>query len=219
MKGGDRIDDTPVHKAVREALANCLVNTDFFGKYGVIIKKEPDCLILENPGYIRVGKKQMIHGGKSDPRNKALMKMFNLINIGERAGSGVPNIFQTWDHENWIEPVIEESFGPDRTVLTLSFVDKTTQAPPKHHPSATQTTRSNTDQFSSASSQSVYSLTELQLQILSELKKNPSISQTALAKLIGRNINTVKYHIKKMRDWGIIKREGSSQKGSWIVKI
>mgnify|MGYP000732006444 FL=1 len=24
---------------------------------------------------------------------KALMKMFNLINIGERAGSGVPNIF------------------------------------------------------------------------------------------------------------------------------
>lgn len=31
-------------------------------------------------------------GGESDPRNKALMKMFNLINIGERAGSGVPNI-------------------------------------------------------------------------------------------------------------------------------
>jgi ATP-dependent DNA helicase RecG len=52
-----------------------------------------------------------------------------------------------------------------------------------------------------------------------ELKKNPSISQTSLAKLIGRNINTVKYHIKKMREWGIIDREGSSQKGSWIVKI
>ena len=27
-------------------------------------------------------------GGESDPRNKSLMKMFNLINIGERAGSG-----------------------------------------------------------------------------------------------------------------------------------
>ena len=84
MEGGDRIDDTPVHKALREALANCLINTDFYGTCGVVIRKEPDRLFLENPGYIRTGKKQMRLGGRSDPRNKALMKMFNLINIGER---------------------------------------------------------------------------------------------------------------------------------------
>lgn len=29
LEGETRIDDTPVHKALREALANCLVNTDF----------------------------------------------------------------------------------------------------------------------------------------------------------------------------------------------
>lgn len=55
---------------------------------------------------------------------KALMKMFNLINIGERAGSGVPNIFNVWADEGWEEPVIEERFDPDRTVLSLSFVKK-----------------------------------------------------------------------------------------------
>ena len=107
MIGGDRIDDTPVHKAVREALANCLVNADYFGKYGVVIKKEDDVLTLENPGCIRVGKRQMLLGGISDPRNKALMKMFNLINIGERAGSGVPNILQTWDREDWVVPEVD----------------------------------------------------------------------------------------------------------------
>lgn len=36
-KGGDRIDDTPVHEALREALANCLINTDFYGVRGVIL--------------------------------------------------------------------------------------------------------------------------------------------------------------------------------------
>ncbi|HOO28027.1 MAG TPA: ATP-binding protein, partial [Lachnospiraceae bacterium] len=46
----------------------------------------------------------MRKGGVSDPRNKTLMKMFNLINIGERAGSGVPNIFNVWEDEGWIEP-------------------------------------------------------------------------------------------------------------------
>lgn len=122
--GGDRIDDTPVHEALREALANCLINTDYYGVRGVVIKKEPDKLILENPGYIRTGKEQMRKGGESDPRNKALMKMFNLINIGERAGSGVPNIFNVWEDEGWVEPVIEEKFAPDRTILTLEFKKK-----------------------------------------------------------------------------------------------
>ena len=108
MKGGDRIDDTPVHKALREALANCLINADYYGTRGVVIKKDQNQIIFENPGYIRTGKEQMRKGGESDPRNKTLMKMFNLVNIGERSGSGVPNIFNTWEDQGWKEPVIEE---------------------------------------------------------------------------------------------------------------
>lgn len=55
------------------------------------------------------------------------MKMFNLINIGERSGSGVPNIFNTWNDQGWKEPVIEERFDPDRTTLTLEFIKKTSK--------------------------------------------------------------------------------------------
>lgn len=125
MVGGDRIDDTPVHRALREVLANCLVNTDFFVPRGVVIKQENDVLILENPGNIRVGKYQIKIGGKSDPRNKALMKMFNLIDIGERAGSGVPELFTVWEQEGWEEPQIEEQLDSvERTIVTLSFKKK-----------------------------------------------------------------------------------------------
>ena len=125
LVGGERVDDTPVHKALREALANCLVNTDFYLPRGVVIKKDNDKLILENPGYIRTGKVQMQRGGESDPRNKGLMKMFNLINIGERAGSGVPDVFRTWDEQGWEEPLIEERYGDAaRTCLLLSFAKK-----------------------------------------------------------------------------------------------
>jgi len=113
MEGGNRIDDTPVH------------NADYYGTRGVVIKKDQNQIIFENPGYIRTGKEQMRKGGESDPRNKTLMKMFNLANIGERSGSGVPNIFNTWEDQGWKEPVIEERFDPDRTILTLEFVDKT----------------------------------------------------------------------------------------------
>lgn len=125
MIGGDCIDDTPVHRAFREVLANCLVNTDFFVPRGVVIKQENDMLILENPGNIRVGKYQMKLGGESDPRNKALMKMFNLIDIGERAGSGVPELFTVWEQEGWEEPQIEERLDAvERTTVRLSFKQK-----------------------------------------------------------------------------------------------
>ncbi|MCP1103693.1 ATP-binding protein [Aequitasia blattaphilus] len=124
IEGGNRIDDTPVHKAIREALANCLINADYYGRCGIVIKKERDCIIMENPGDVRTGKDQMLRGGISDPRNKALMKMFNMINVGERAGSGVPDIYSTGEQEGWEVPVIKEEYGPNRTILTLSFKEK-----------------------------------------------------------------------------------------------
>ncbi len=125
LEGAVRVDDTPVHKAIREALANCLVNTDFYLPRGVVIKKESDGIVMENPGSIRTGKKQMLKGGISDPRNKALMKMFNMIGIGERAGSGVPDIYAVWESQGWIMPQVIEEYAPDRTILRLSFLTKT----------------------------------------------------------------------------------------------
>ena len=57
----------------------------------------------------------------SEPRNKTIMKMFNLIRVDERAGSGVPDIFSVWEDEGWVEPRVEEQYKPDRTTLILSF--------------------------------------------------------------------------------------------------
>ena len=111
-----------MHDAVREALVNCLVNTDFYQPWNVIIEKYPDRIILANPGTIIAGKNQMLKGGISQPRNKGLFKMFNLIGYGEHAGSGVPDIFKAWKDAGLAAPMVEEMFGggtPDRTVLTL----------------------------------------------------------------------------------------------------
>ena len=124
LDGVARVEDTPVHKAIREALANCLINTDFYLPRGVVILKDQNQIVMQNPGSIRTGKDQMLRGGISDPRNKAIMKMLNLISIGERAGSGVPDIYSVWNEKGWIEPDVQEQYNPDRTILTLAFVKK-----------------------------------------------------------------------------------------------
>ena len=50
------------------------------------------------------------------------MKMFNMIGIGERAGSGVPDIYSVWENQGWIAPQVIEEYAPDRTILKLSFI-------------------------------------------------------------------------------------------------
>lgn len=124
LSGVTRIDDTPMHEALREALANCLINADYFGSRGIVVTLQLKQITFANPGYSRTGKIQMLKGGVSDPRNRGLMKMFNLIDIGERAGSGIPKIVNIWNDEGLKDPIIEEEFDPDRTILSLSLEKK-----------------------------------------------------------------------------------------------
>lgn len=122
LNGMVREDETPIHKSVREALVNCLANADFFLSRGIRIEKYPDRIVLKNPGVSIVGKKQMLRGGDSEPRNAGIMKMLNLLGFGEHSGNGIPDIFSVWEEAGLIEPVIEEHFGeegPSKTVVTL----------------------------------------------------------------------------------------------------
>ena len=130
LNGMVREDETPIHKSVREALVNCLANADFFLSRGIVIEKFPDKIIMKNPGTSIVGKKQMLRGGDSEPRNANIMKMLNLLGFGEHSGNGVPDIFSIWEQTGFAMPVIEEHFGedgPSKTVITLPLVAKTSE--------------------------------------------------------------------------------------------
>ena len=122
IKNGERIDDTPVHTALREALANCIINADYYGRQGLVIVKKRDTITFSNPGNFRIDIEDAKSGGISDPRNTTLIKMFNLIDIGERAGSGIPNIYSIWDKQGWEAPIITEGFEPPRITMSLSIL-------------------------------------------------------------------------------------------------
>ena len=121
LVGMDRIDDTPVHKAIREALANCLVNSDYYLPRGVVVIRDRESISLSNPGGFRVPIATAMSGGVSDPRNATMLKMFNLIDIGERTGSGIPLIRATWESQTWPDIKASESFNPERTTIVLSL--------------------------------------------------------------------------------------------------
>ena len=54
--------------------------------------------------------------------------------------------------------------------------------------------------------------------ILKIMEEKPEITQRELAQIIGITINGIKYHIKKMTNAGIIKHEGPTKSGKWVIK-
>ena len=53
--------------------------------------------------------------------------------------------------------------------------------------------------------------------ILAVIKANSTVSQKQMAEEVGMSLDSIKYYIRKMRKDMIVAREGTSQKGKWIV--
>ena len=122
LKGDQRIEDTPVHEALREALVNTLIHADYTSNCSILIVKRPDLFGFRNPGTLRVPLKEAIRGGTSDCRNRNLQKMFQLIGLGEQSGFGFPKIYKNWAGQHWRAPDIEERIETDQTILALRMV-------------------------------------------------------------------------------------------------
>jgi ATP-dependent DNA helicase RecG len=122
MEGASRIDASPIHEALREALVNTLIHADYNGTTPILIMKHTDRFYFRNPGNLRVPLRMALQGGTSDCRNRNLQKMFQLAGAAEQAGSGLVKILRAWHEQHWYSPLIREELEPDRTELQLTMV-------------------------------------------------------------------------------------------------
>jgi ATP-dependent DNA helicase RecG len=122
-KGMQRVDDTPVHEALREALVNALIHADYTGRLSVLVVKRPDMFGFRNPGLMRVPLSVALAGGRSDCRNPGLQLMFRLVGLGDQAGSGIPKVFARWKQQHWRAPLLEDLDVPsEHTLFQLRMV-------------------------------------------------------------------------------------------------
>ena len=202
MEGGVRVDDTSVHQALREALANCLVNADYYGRQGLVVIKKRDAITMSNPGNFRIEIDTAKSGGVSDPRNGTMLKMFNLIDIGERAGSGIPNIFRVWREQGWTAPVISENFDPDRIMLSLAF---------KKSDDKKATIKSDDKKVTIKSARQ-------KNEIITYLTDHVSAKNTDIAELLGVKSTRVKQLLKELLDEGVVVAEGNNKNRVYKLK-
>ena len=204
LNGITRIDDTPVHRAIREALANSLIHSNYYERRGLVIHRYPGKVTIANPGGLRISVDDAVFGGISDPRNVTLLKLFGMINVAERAGTGISGIYATWENENWETPVLKEQFNPDRTVLSLTLSPQ------------------GGDKVAIKSGDKVAIKNGLSNQkkqaIISYLFETPFCISKDISVLLNINSSRTKVYLKELITDGIIIAEGANRNRTYRLK-
>ena len=122
LDGMSRVDDTPVHKAVREAVTNMIIHSDYLMNGILKVEKLDNCLRLSNPGNLKLPISVIYQGGNSKARNPKMQDILRMIGYGDNIGSGFPTILDAWKKENWRKPDLREDINLHQVNLDLWMV-------------------------------------------------------------------------------------------------
>jgi hypothetical protein len=194
LEGDMRVDDTPLHQALREALVNTLVHADYSDRASVRVIKRPAGFEFRNPGALRVSVAQALKGGESDCRNRTLQQMFLMINLGERAGSGLPRILTSWQSEGRLLKITELFEPYEQSILTMDWALE-------------EVSGKMSGKMSGKPS----------LEILKLITQNGNITISELAKSLEVSERTIERALKVLRAEGRLERLGPAKGGVWSV--
>ena len=122
LEGMLRVDDTPVHKAIREAVVNMLIHSDYMVNGILKIIKSDKGFVFSNPGTLKLPVQDIYEGGHSVARNPHIQTFFRMIGAGDNIGSGFPTILSAWGEENWRKPDLSEDVDLHLVELKLWMI-------------------------------------------------------------------------------------------------
>src|SRR5574344_899348 len=198
MEGMERKDDTPQHKAVREALTNAIIHADLMLNGILKVEKYDDKFVLTNPGLLKLPIEQIYAGGESKARNQRMQAMLRMIGYGENLGSGFPLILSAWNEKHWLKPELIEQPELMQVKLILHIEDKIdkSKSEPKNEPKE---------------------LSERQLRILHAISTDNTLTREQISQQLDVLLGTIKRDITVLRKKGFLDRTGGNTYGNWVI--
>lgn len=180
LEGGvQRIDDTPVHKAVREGFVNMIIHADYLMDAGVLkVIKRSDSFEFTNPGILKLPLEDIYRGGNSKSRNPHMQTMLRLVGFGDNAGSGFPTILDVWKSEGWIKPELIEDTNLDQVTLVMKMEKESDD-------NSAEKSAESAEKSADSKKMKAIDLSERQKQILAHMDAGVEYSTEQVAEKIG----------------------------------
>ena len=142
-------------------------------------------------------------------RNPQIARVLTEFGFVRELNEGVKRIYADMKEQNLESPIYTETEQAVTLILKNNIEQRNIK---RKEVETTQGATQGTTQATQANQES-----SVEERILELIKENPKISQSQMASKLGIPVNRVKYYINKMRHEQRIVREGTSQKGKWIV--
>lgn len=209
MDGVERNDDTPQHKAVREAMTNAIIHSDLMLDGVLKVEKYDDRFVFTNPGLLKLPVEQIYAGYETRARNQRIQNMFRMIGLGENLGSGFPLILSACNEKHWLEPELVEQ--PDLMQVKLVL----------HIVSAEDAAKRQADVVNDVVKNVVNELTERQLVIVSLIDEDKFITAKRMSVLLSQkeliHERTIQRDLAVLKELGVLSRVGGRSNGYWEI--
>lgn len=215
LEGGlQRIDETPVHKAVREAFVNLIIHADYLMDAGTLkIIKKNKSFEFTNPGILKLPIEEIFRGGNSKPRNPHMQTMLRMVGFGDNAGSGFPTILATWEAEGWIEPKLVEDTRLNQVTLVLQM--KKEAAVEEQDIFAQKNERSLSEVLSEVLTKKDF---DKVIPIIKYLEEKGCITPKEAENICDKSAATVRRYLGILTTTGIVVAEGNTNNSIYRVK-
>jgi ATP-dependent DNA helicase RecG len=185
---GIAIEDSPQFDAVREALVNMLMHTDYFSPAKPRVRIFSNRIEFENPGGFPRPIEELLRKDVSMPRNPVLAKLFRCAKLADNAGYGFDKMLK-WEKSTHTKVGFENEIDMALVTFLLPGTEKGTEK-----------------------------VTENQQAMIDNIIQNPYITSEELATIVGIRADKIRVNISKLKAKGILERIGPAKGGHWKIK-
>ena len=180
--------------ATRELLMNAIMHRDYEGNAPIQFYEYDDRIEIQNPGGLYGKVSPDNFPNVSDYRNPFIAEAMKVLGYVNRFSRGVYRVQKELEENGNGQASFDFSL-----ITAFRVVENATQ---KYFEEGFggETTQETTQE-----------------RILAAIQAKPEITQKELAQSIGITLDGIKYQIKNMTKQGLIKHEGSTKAGKWII--
>ncbi len=190
---GFAIEESAPLEAIREALVNLLMHTDYFSPAKPRIRIFDNRIEFFNPGSMPMSFEKLMKMDTSIPRNPIIAKVFRAVKLSENAGYGFEKMVSGWKEFNNTVPEFYSDIMS--TVISFSLISES---------EALNDTINDT-------------INERQKHIIKVIINNKNITIDGIAEETQVGVATVKRDLEILKAMNLLKRIGSRKGGHWEI--
>ena len=207
-------EDTKEMDALREALVNLLIHTDYFSPMKPRIRVFTNRIEFENPGKLPRTVEELMRTDETLPRNPVLAKFFRIAKLCESAGYGFDKMLQ-WKKQTGNEVLFETTIDKTKFTFMLDTAAKRIENEKSGMESGMIGLKSGTIEKENG----IESGTKIKTvdKILDLISKDNTISITQLSIATKITRSTIQKHMDNLKAKGIIHRDDTGKGGKWVI--